>query len=336
MIPHSYFWISTSGDYCPHCQHIYSVRMVSSPLHFTRLCVGLHLLFLLFYTLNVVAVCSWIRSSSWFNFAACLLDVPQNELHLLWGLHQHAAQPWFVLLSWIFLRPRPTAPYYLRCFWSPGWPGTYGHCLDGFDGRHRYEGSAHAVARGSWRHPSPDMPVAAAPDLSVTGALSSLVDTNVYPGEAMPTSVPMHTTPLGADLSDKLKGKIWSNEFVDFVNLTRSQPNPSYTTAASPDLRPVRRVPPTRLHLATDRFPPSISGLLPFSCLGLYTPKDSPSLPRVSLNTLKLCATLRWQFRHLIHSFEPFTRLILSASHGHNPGGTCFSGACTPNPSRGA
>ena len=68
--------------------------------------------------------------------------------------------------------------------------------------------------------PAPEMPVTAPVDLAVTGVLSSLVDTNVYPGEPTPTSVPMHTTPLGADLTDKLKGKIWANEFVDFLDLT--------------------------------------------------------------------------------------------------------------------
>ena len=68
--------------------------------------------------------------------------------------------------------------------------------------------------------PAPEMPVAAPLDLAVTGALSSLVDSNMYPGEPTPAGVPMHTTPLGADLSDKLKGKIWANEFIDFLDLT--------------------------------------------------------------------------------------------------------------------
>ena len=53
--------------------------------------------------------------------------------------------------------------------------------------------------------PAPDMPVAAPLAQAVTGALSAMVDTDVYTGEPTPTSVPMHTTPLGADLSDKLK-----------------------------------------------------------------------------------------------------------------------------------
>ena len=68
--------------------------------------------------------------------------------------------------------------------------------------------------------PAPEMPVAAPLDLAVTSALSSLVDSNIYPGEPTPTGVPMHTTPLGADLSDKLKGKFWANVFFDFLDLT--------------------------------------------------------------------------------------------------------------------
>ena len=81
------------------------------------------------------------RSSPWSNFAACLLDVPQNESRLLCGLHPHAAQPWLVRLSRICLRPLFDAavspPLLLvarmtclrklprRLRWSPSWQGKY-------------------------------------------------------------------------------------------------------------------------------------------------------------------------------------------------------------------
>ena len=99
--------------------------------------------------------------------------------------------------------------------------------------------------------PAPVMPVTAPLYLTVTGALSSTVDTDGYPSEPTPSSVPMHTTPLGADLSDKLKTKIWANEFVDFLDLTHPiQQQPQQTSVQSGSS-------------------PSCPGLLPCSCLGL-------------------------------------------------------------------
>jgi len=67
---------------------------------------------------------------------------------------------------------------------------------------------------------APVLPVAEPFDLAVTGALSAMVGIDVYTGEPTPPSLPMHTTPLGAELSDKLKKIMWANEFVDFIDLT--------------------------------------------------------------------------------------------------------------------
>ena len=137
----------------------------------------------------------WVLDSvppTWSNFAACLLDVPQNESRLLCGLHPHAAQPWLVRLSRICLRPLfdaavspplllvarmtclRTLPRRLR--WSPSWQG-------------KYWSSCARIATPPFPRPlpapvlpAPEMPVAAPLDLAVTGALSSLVDSNIYPG----------------------------------------------------------------------------------------------------------------------------------------------------------
>ena len=51
-------------------------------------------------------------------------------------------------------------------------------------------------------------------DFAVAGALSTLMDDK---GEPAPnTCVPFHTTALGADLPERIKAKIWANEFVEF------------------------------------------------------------------------------------------------------------------------
>ena len=62
-------------------------------------------------------------------------------------------------------------------------------------------------------------------DFAVAGALSTLMDDK---GEPAPnTCVPFHTTALGADLPERIKAKIWANEFVELFELTHvhhSQP----------------------------------------------------------------------------------------------------------------
>ena len=51
-------------------------------------------------------------------------------------------------------------------------------------------------------------------DLAVAGALSTLMDDK---GEPAPNRcVPFHTIALGADLPERIKAKIWANEFVEF------------------------------------------------------------------------------------------------------------------------
>ena len=55
-------------------------------------------------------------------------------------------------------------------------------------------------------------------DGAVAGAINSLLRGDV--GEqTIPKSLPLHTTELGADLSDRIRSKIWANEYVDFFEL---------------------------------------------------------------------------------------------------------------------
>ena len=53
-------------------------------------------------------------------------------------------------------------------------------------------------------------------DSAVVGATNSLLQGDV--GEApLPKTLPLHSTALGADLLDRIKGKILANEYVDFM-----------------------------------------------------------------------------------------------------------------------
>ena len=68
--------------------------------------------------------------------------------------------------------------------------------------------------------PQPAEPSRAAEQMdgAVAGAINSLLQGDV--GEApLPKTLPLHSTALGADLSDWIKGKIWANEYVDFYDL---------------------------------------------------------------------------------------------------------------------
>ena len=52
-------------------------------------------------------------------------------------------------------------------------------------------------------------------DGAVAGAINSLLRGDV--GEQIiPQSLPLHTTELGTDLSDRILSKIWANKYVDF------------------------------------------------------------------------------------------------------------------------
>ena len=70
-------------------------------------------------------------------------------------------------------------------------------------------------------------------DTAVTGALNSLLQGDIS-ASPMSTSLPMHSTALGATLSDRIKGKIWADEYVNFHELTdSSQPQPQQVSFAS-------------------------------------------------------------------------------------------------------
>ena len=67
-------------------------------------------------------------------------------------------------------------------------------------------------------------------DNTVAGAIDALL--RGEQGEpTLPQTLPLHTTELGADLSDKVKAKIWENEYVDFyelVNTSKRHQMPDY------------------------------------------------------------------------------------------------------------
>ena len=55
-------------------------------------------------------------------------------------------------------------------------------------------------------------------DGAVVGSINTLLRGDV--GEQIiPQSLPLHTTELGADLSYRIRSKIWANKYVDFFEL---------------------------------------------------------------------------------------------------------------------
>ena len=71
--------------------------------------------------------------------------------------------------------------------------------------------------------PVPVLPVEipVVPQPHPAGAINSLLQGDV--GEApLPKTLPLHSTALGADLSERIKGKIWANEYVDFYELVHN------------------------------------------------------------------------------------------------------------------
>ena len=130
--------------------------------------------------------------------------------------------------------------------------------------------------------PAPVLPVAEPLDLAVTGALSTMVDTDLYTGEPPPTpsSMPMHTTPLGAELTDKLKNKIWANEFVDFSDLTHPvQQRPQQLSVQSGETHQVISIMPQSRGRQISSIDQWTSALLVFGAV--YTQRFPQSAPGI-------------------------------------------------------
>ena len=116
----------------------------------------------------------------------------------------------------------------------------------------------------------------------MTGALSTMVDTDLYPGEPPPTpsSMPMHTTPLGAELTDKLKNKIWANEFVDFSDLTHPvQQRPQQLSVQSGETHQVIFIMPQSRGRQISSIDQWTSALLVFGAV--YTQRFPQSAPGI-------------------------------------------------------
>ena len=130
--------------------------------------------------------------------------------------------------------------------------------------------------------PAPVLPVAEPLDMAVTGALSTMVDTDIYTGEPppIPSIIPMHTTPLGAELSAKLKNKIWADEFVDFIDLTHPvQQRPQQVSVQSGETHQVISIMPQSRGRQISSIDQWTSALLVFGAV--YTQRFPQSAPGI-------------------------------------------------------
>ena len=131
-------------------------------------------------------------------------------------------------------------------------------------------------------------------DFAVAGALSTLMDDKGAPAPI--TCVPFHTTALGADLPERIKAKIWANEFVEFFELTHVHHfQPQQMAVSSGDSHQSSLCCPRP---GEGRFPPSISGLLPSWCLGQYMPNVFRRQHPACLNIARLCVILPRPVHH--------------------------------------
>ena len=74
--------------------------------------------------------------------------------------------------------------------------------------------SVDAAPEVVWSMPGPNIERDNPMDFAVAGALSTLMEDKGEPAPNM--CVPFHITALGADFPERIKAKIWANEFVEF------------------------------------------------------------------------------------------------------------------------
>ena len=129
-------------------------------------------------------------------------------------------------------------------------------------------------------HPAEQM------DGGVARAINSLLQGDV--GEAqLPKTLPLHSTALGADLSERIKGKIWANEYVDFYALVHNlQPQQlSVSTGSSHQVISMMPQPGKRRQISTiDQW---TSAFLVFGAV--YTQR----FPQSSPGMFKYCEVVR-------------------------------------------
>ena len=160
--------------------------------------------------------------------------------------------------------------------------------------------------------PQPAEPSRAAEQMdgAVAGVINSLLQGDV--GEApLPKTLPLHSTALGADLSDWIKGKIWANEYVDFYDLIHNvQPQQvSVSTGSSHQVISMMTQPGKEKQISTiDQW---TSAFLVFGTV--YTQRFPHSAPgmfkycEVVRDIAQTCPMFAWrqhdeQFRNFRHS----------------------------------
>ena len=160
-------------------------------------------------------------------------------------------------------------------------------------------------------------------DFAVAGALSSLMDDK---GEPAPnTCVLFHTTALGADLPERIKAKIWANEFVEFFELTHVHHfQPQQMAVSSGDSHQVFSLLPQARGRQISTIAQWTSAFLVFGAI--YAQR----FPEAAPGLFKYCEVVRdiaatgppFAWRQYDARFRSLRQFDLAGFPGSNPGGT--------------
>ena len=122
-------------------------------------------------------------------------------------------------------------------------------------------------------------------DGAVAGAINSLLRGDV--GEqTIPQSLTLHTTELGADLSDRIPSKIWANEYVDFFELV-NKVQPQQLTVSTGSSQQIISVMPQSKGRQISTIDQWTSAFLVFGAV--YTQR----FPEVAHGMFKYCEVVR-------------------------------------------
>ena len=171
-------------------------------------------------------------------------------------------------------------------------------------------------------------------DGAVAGTINSLLRGDV--GEQIiPQSIPLHTTELGTDLSDRILSKIWANEYVDFFELI-NKVQPQQMTVSTGYSHQIISVMPQSKGRQISTIDQWTSAFLVFGAV--YTQRF-PEVGLVCLSTAKLFVILSKRGHRLLgcsmtNNFARSDNLTLQTSLGTSIGGTYSSGVCTLDKSR--
>ena len=155
---------------------------------------------------------------------------------------------------------------------------------------------------------------------------------NMLRGESIeqsgPPSIHLHSTPLGTHLSDRLKDKIWANEYVDFADLLYQHPIHPLSLSISPGNDKATF---SIAHVGKGRQLQSVEQWT--TALITFAATYAQRYPQLAMGLFQYCEILeisltlahQWGGACTMNNFVCSDSLPLGISHGTSPGGTFIS-----------